>query len=123
MSWADLVSAILLAEDAAPAENPSPWGGIVSMLPFILLLPVFFLLIQRPQRREQAARQEMLKNLKKNDHVMTSGGIYGVVTNVRSDSDEVTVRIDDNNNTRMRMSRSAIAQIITSSAADADEAK
>jgi preprotein translocase subunit YajC len=54
----------------------------------------------------------MLENLKKNDHVITTGGIYGVVTNIRSDGDEVSIRVDDTTNTKLRLSRSAIARVI-----------
>jgi preprotein translocase subunit YajC len=49
----------------------------------------------------------MLENLKKNDRVITVGGIYGVVVNVAKGSEDITIRVDDGNNTRLRVVRSA----------------
>ena len=61
----------------------------------------------------------MLSALKKNDHVLLTSGIYGVVTNVYEDGDEVTVRVDETSNTKLRVTRSAIAKVISDEPADA----
>ena len=50
--------------------------------------------------------------LKKNDHVLLNCGIFGVVTNVRPDSDEVTIRVDESSNTKLRITRGSIARVI-----------
>jgi preprotein translocase subunit YajC len=102
----------LLAEDAPAADAPvgNPW---LQMAPFILLMvAMFYFLIIRPQQREQARRNALLSGVKKNDKVMTTSGIYGVVTNADREADEVTVRVDDTTNTKLRMSFTAIAHII-----------
>jgi preprotein translocase subunit YajC len=52
----------------------------------------------------------MLKKLQKNDKVVTTGGIFGVVTSVKED--EVTLKVDDTQNVKIRFTRSAIAGII-----------
>jgi len=80
--------------------------------PLVLIFLFSIFLIQRPQRREQAVRDQMLKNLKKNDRVLTNSGIYGVVTNVQADTNEVTVRVDEASNTKIRMTLSAIARVL-----------
>ena len=64
------------------------------------------------QRRDQAKRQEMLGGVKNNDRVVTIGGIYGVVTNVHREADQVTIKVDESTNTKIRVSLSAIARIV-----------
>ena len=110
MNGVDVNGWMLLAE----GEGAAPGGGLMQML--LLFAPIVLLyifLIQRPQKKEQMRRREMLENLKKNDHVITTGGIYGVVTNIRPDGDEVSIRVDETTNTKLRLSRSAIARVIS----------
>jgi len=73
---------------------------------------VFYFLMIRPQKREQQTRAEMLTALKKNDRVVTVGGIYGVVASVQADADEVTLKIDENTNTKLRVTLSSIARVV-----------
>lgn len=94
------------------------------MMPALLIIMVvFYLLFILPQRKEQRTRKEMLSNLKKNDHVVTIGGIYGVVVNVRPEIDEVTLRVDDTSNTRIRVTQAAIARVTADEAAAAENPK
>jgi len=91
--------------------------------PLVMLLPLaivamYWLMIARPQRREMMAKAQMLKNLKKNDHVVTTSGIYGVVTNVRLEANEVTLRVDDSSNAKLRLTLPSIARVVSSSSAD-----
>jgi preprotein translocase subunit YajC len=114
-----IAQGLLLAEE-------QPAGGINSLIPFMWLVPVLILyvfLIQRPQRRQQAQQEMMLKNIKKNDRVITTSGIYGVVTNVQSDADEVTIKVDESNNTKLRMTLSAVARVVASDGSDEKESK
>ena len=66
----------------------------------------------RPERKKSAEAADMLKTLKKNDHVVTVGGIYGTVVNVQEGSDVVTIRVDENTNAKLRIRRSAISAIV-----------
>lgn len=86
---------------------------IFTLLPIVGIVFLYIFIVQRPQRREQMQRQAMLSAVKKNDHVLLNCGIFGVVTNVRSDADEITIRIDETSNARMRVTRGAIARVIT----------
>jgi preprotein translocase subunit YajC len=109
--------AVLGAPDATGAPAPGPGGDssfalLQSLLPFIAIFALFYFLLIRPQRREQARRQDMLAAIKKNDRVLTAGGIYGVVTNVRPEADEVTVKVDEATNTKLRMTLSSITRVV-----------
>lgn len=112
MTGSLLDNLLVLAQNDGAAQQ-SPGGGFFG-LPFLLmtLMLVFYLLVLRPQRREQQSRQSMLTQLKKNDRVVTVGGIYGVVTNVRSEADEVTLKVDESSNTRLKVTLGSIARIV-----------
>ena len=99
---------IFLAEDAPPANQPQG-NPIEIFFPIIALIALFYFILIRPQRKEQARRDDFLKALKKNDQVVTIGGIIGTVVNLTED--EVTIRVDDN--TRIKMLRSSIQTVRT----------
>jgi preprotein translocase subunit YajC len=83
------------------------------MLPAMISIAlVFWFLFLRPQRKEQQTRQAMISNMKKNDRVVTVGGIYGVVTNVHREADEVTIKVDEATNTKLRVTLGAISRVI-----------
>jgi preprotein translocase subunit YajC len=97
----------------AQAEQPQP-PGMASLLPGIIAIGVFFyFLILRPQKNREQAMRNMVANLKEKDRVVTIGGIHGVVTNVQRERDEVTVRVDESNGTKIRVNTSAIARVVT----------
>jgi len=91
-------------------------GGM--LMPFLAIGFLFYFLLIRPQRREQAARQSMLAAVKRNDRVITAGGIYGLVTNVHVEANEVTIKVDEATNTKLRITLASIAQILGDPAAD-----
>lgn len=72
---------------------PVPPGGgegiggsqITAILPFVLIFVLFYFLILRPQQKQQKSKQDMLKNLKRGDMVLTTGGIYGKILNIVED--------------------------------------
>jgi preprotein translocase subunit YajC len=100
------------AEDAAKKDGP----GFFGLAPFILIFIVFYFLFIRPGGKERQQRQLMINALKKNDKVITSGGIVGVVVNLKEGTEEVTIRSDE---TKLVVLRSSIARIITEPAKDA----
>ncbi len=104
-------SSLLLLAQEDPAG--SPLGSLTSLLPFIMIGLLFYFMLIRPERKKRADTVLMLENMKKNDRVITIGGIHGVVVNVQKDSDEVTLRVDDSNNTKLRVLRSAISRIVS----------
>ena len=78
-----------------------------------LILLAFYLILIRPQQRKEQEQKGLLSGLKKDDRVVTIGGIYGVVTNVRRDVDRITLKVDESNNTKIDVTVGAIARIIT----------
>ncbi|MFC1632288.1 preprotein translocase subunit YajC [Candidatus Omnitrophota bacterium] len=90
---------------AAPGQpQPSPLAGL---MPIILIFVIFYVLLIRPQQKQQKQHKEMLGQLKKNDEVVTSGGIHGTIVNLEEQT--VTLRVDDN--TRVKFQRSVISYI------------
>ena len=100
----------------AQAEGAAGDGSSLTSLlfPFLAIGLLFYFMMIRPQRREQASRQEMLQNLKKNDRVLTIGGIYGVVTNVHQEADEITLKVDEATNAKLRVTLSSISRVLNS---------
>ncbi len=78
----------------------------------VLIFAVFWFLILRPMNREKSRQASLLSAMKKNDRVLTNSGIYGVVTNVSKESNEVTIRVDESNNVKLRMTLNSIAQVL-----------
>ena len=106
--------AILFAEggDAAPA-NPAGGGGLPMMIPMIVVFAAFwYFILYLPMKRERARQAALLAAIKKNDRVLTTGGIYGVVTNVSKESNEVTLRIDEATSAKIRVTLTSIAQVL-----------
>jgi preprotein translocase subunit YajC len=89
-----------------PSANP-----ILSFLPLILMFVVFYFLLIRPQQKRQAEHAQLLKNLKKGDRVVTSGGIIGTVQTLQDDYVVLKVGEPD---TQSAVLRSAIQDIRTS---------
>jgi preprotein translocase subunit YajC len=87
------------------AQAQSPGGGFAQFLPLILLFVGMWFLIIAPQRKRQKAHEQMLSELKTGDEIVTSGGIYGTITNVKDD--RLVVRIADN--TKIELGKSFVA--------------
>jgi len=79
-----------------------------------VMIAIMYLLLFRPQQKREKERQrkreDMLKSLKKSDHIVTIGGIHGIVASVGED--EVTVKIDERGDVRIRVSRDAIGKVV-----------
>ncbi len=98
------------AEKAADAGSQSSPFGLGFFLPMMLALVVMMLLM-RPRKGDTKSK-ERLKTLKKNDRVVTAGGIIGTVVTAREDTNYVTLRIDESSNTKMQVLRSSILRIM-----------
>jgi preprotein translocase subunit YajC len=104
------------------AETANPAGGMFTMLwPLLLIGVLFYFMLIRPEKRKQSEVARMQQNLKKNDRVVTIGGIIGVVVNAAQGSDEVTIRVDESSNTRVRVLRSAVSRVLSSEKAEKTE--
>lgn len=104
----------LLAQGAEGGDQRPPPSFLELLqpflIPFVIIILMYQIIVARPQRREQAKRDELLKSLKKNDPVVTIGGIIGSVVSVSEDGSEVTVKVDDN--ARIKFRRDAIRDVV-----------
>lgn len=87
----------------------SPGGGnfLVAILPWALIIGVFYVLIVMPQRKRQKQLKDLISNLKPGDQVITTGGVIGAVTNVR----ETSLLIRSADKSILEVARSAVAGI------------
>lgn len=85
------------AQAGSPATGPHP---IIQFLPLILVFVVFYFLLIRPQQKKARERQDMISHLKRNDEVLTTGGLYGKVVELNEKlvtleiAPKVNVRVD-----------------------------
>jgi len=91
-------------QQAQGAEAPHP---LVSLMPLILMFVVFYFLLIRPQQKKQKEHKQMLTEIKKNDEVVTSGGIHGTIVNIKDKT--YSLRVDDN--VKIEVSKSAISVV------------
>ncbi|MBJ6125499.1 preprotein translocase subunit YajC [Microvirga splendida] len=82
---------------------------ILQFVPFILIFVIMWFLIIRPQQRRVKAHQEMIKNVRRGDTVVTSGGIIGKVTKVTEDAADIEVEIADG--VRVKVARAMISDV------------
>jgi preprotein translocase subunit YajC len=98
---------------AQTSGSPAVGGDLfIQIVPFVLIFVIMWFLIIRPQQKRVKSHQEMIKNVRRGDMVVTSGGIVGKVTKVVDDA-EVEVEIADN--VRVRIVRSMISEVRTKS--------
>jgi preprotein translocase subunit YajC len=83
-------------------------GMLMSLLPFILIFVIMYFLILRPQQKRVKQHQEMVKNVRRGDTVVTSGGLVGKVTKV-IDEEQIEVEVADG--VRARQMRQMIAEV------------
>ena len=96
-----LFDPFLLAMAAPQQGAPNPW---LQLIPFALILGIFYFVMVMPMRKRQQKVQAFLAALKVNDKVITTGGIYGTITRVSDQSVQLQVA----NNVRIEVSRAAI---------------
>jgi preprotein translocase subunit YajC len=82
-------------------------GGLVQLLPILLIIGVFYILLIRPQQKRQRELQETISQLKAGDRVVTTGGVIGTITNVR----DTSFLIRSAEKSILEISRSAVAGI------------
>ena len=110
------------AAEAANKATEEPGGFFSNMffLPIMLGVVVLYMMMSaKPQGgKDSVSKSELLANLKKNDQVLTAGGILGTVVNHRSDAEYVTLRVDDSSGARMQILASSIIRVVTDKDSD-----
>jgi preprotein translocase subunit YajC len=97
---------VLAQQTAAPGAGGAGWTQLVF---FGLLFAAMYFLMIAPQRKKQKQHEKMLASLSSGDEVVTSGGIYGVITNVKDD--RFVVRIADN--TKIEVGKGFITTVVS----------
>lgn len=117
-AFADLL--VFAQDNANPGAGGAPvnqtmllWLGVVGM--------VFYFMMIRPQQREQKQRQERLDALKKNDKVVTIGGMIGTIVDLSQDGKRLTLRVDDS--TRIKFLRASIQSVYDESDGENSDGK
>ena len=82
---------------------------ILQFVPFILIFVIMWFLIIRPQQRRVKTHQEMIKNVRRGDTIVTSGGIIGKVTRVTEDAADIEVEIADG--VKVKVARAMISDV------------
>jgi len=100
-----MFAVLLLAQDGAAQPQPSP---LMTFFPILLIGLMFYLMLFRPQQRQEKERQALLGALKKDDEIVTTGGIIGTVVSVKKDKDEVVI---ESMNARFKVLKSAIMRV------------
>lgn len=92
----------------------APGGGdfLTSLIPLVLIFIIFYFLLIRPQQKRAKEHKNMVENLRRNDRVVTAGGIVGKVTKVGED-EEIEVEIADG--VRVKVYRSTITTVLAKS--------
>ena len=84
--------------------------GLVTFLPFVLIIAVFYLMLVRPNQKKQKQCQEMLASLKPGDRITTTGGMRGTIMSIKEDAVQLRVPPD---NIKLEVIKSAIASVTT----------
>ncbi len=116
---AGVVGSLSIASLAAAQEAAGPGGALGPLsgfIPFLLIIVLFYVLLILPQQRRQKKTRAMLEALKKDDKIVTSGGLYGVVKSVTKDA----VTLEVGKGVTIKVRRDAIAELRSG---DNEEAK
>jgi preprotein translocase subunit YajC len=92
------------------AAAPAGGGSGITMLPLLLLIPLMYFVMIRPQQKRQKQWQQMLGSIKTGDRVTTAGGIRGIILSIKDDAIIIRVAPD---NIKIEVAKSAIASVTT----------
>lgn len=90
--------------------DPASGGGTLTLLLPLLLIPVLYLMLFRPQQKRQKQWQEMLAALKTGDRITTAGGLRGTILNIKDDT--IVIRVPPDN-IKLEVAKNAIASVTT----------
>ena len=114
----ELVSLPLLfaqeVEETGVETEEAAEGSFFDSLWFpIMIVCGIYIIIMMVPRKDQKKQRDMLDTLKKNDRVITAGGIFGTVMSARKEDPFVMLRVDESTNTRMKVLKTSISRVIT----------
>jgi preprotein translocase subunit YajC len=102
---------MFITDAYAQAASGASQGGLVGLLlPFALIIPIFYLLVFRPQNKKIKEHKALIAAVKRGDRVITSSGLIGQVNKVIDDNE---VQLEIAEGVRVRMLRASISEIVT----------
>jgi|SRR5437588_2759703 len=101
---------LLAGAGQADPNQQGSWLPLVTM--GLVLVFAYLLLFRAPMKRQEQERKNLFAALKKNDKVVTSAGIIGIIASIKENEDEVTLKVDENSNVRLRVLKSSIQKIL-----------
>ena len=100
-------SAFAQTTSGAASAGNSTAGTIIQMLPILLIMGLFYFLMIMPQNKERKKKEAMLKAIQRGDRVLTRGGLYGTVADIK---DQVLI-LKVNENSKIEVDRSYIDSV------------
>lgn len=94
----------------AYAQDAGAAGGLISIIPFILIFVIMYFLLIRPQQKKLKEHQAMVSNLRRGDQIVTQGGVIGKITKVKEDG-EIEVEIAEG--VKVRVIKSTITTVLS----------
>ena len=89
-------------------------GGMLSLLPFVLIMLILYFLMIRPQSKRQKEKKLMIEAIKKGDRIVTIGGVHGTVVGLKNQGKIVVIKVDKNTNlTVVKSSIAGLAESVT----------
>mgnify|MGYP003991431311 FL=1 len=85
----------------------------------VIMFAVMYFLIIRPQKQKEKKRQEMITNVRKQDRVVTAGGVHGVCVSVKEN--EIIIRVDDAKDVKLKIDKSALTSVSAPTGEKEDE--
>jgi len=102
-----IVSLAFAAGEQAGGQQGSPLGFLGSLLPILLIFPIFYFLVIMPQQKARKKHRAMMESLKKGDRVVSTAGIIGTIVSVDKD----TVVLQAAPEVKLRILRSSVADL------------
>ena len=100
---------IAYAQGAGAPNGPGP---LVGMMPIVLMFVILYFLLIRPQQKRAREHETMVENLKRNDEIVTTGGIHGRIQSIS----EKVITLEIASNVRIRLERAQVASVLGSGA-------
>ncbi|MDQ6974544.1 MAG: preprotein translocase subunit YajC [Mariprofundaceae bacterium] len=102
-----IIAASLLVSTSAWAADGAPSNGFTQLVPLIIIMVIFYFLLIRPQQKRAKEHRSMVESLSKGDKVITNGGIYGTVMDVK----EGFLKVEIAEGVRIKIQREAVAAL------------
>jgi preprotein translocase subunit YajC len=102
------MTGIAYAMGQSGAGGQGAAGNFTAFIPLILMFVIFYFLLIRPQQKKAKEHRDMISNLKKGDQIVTSGGLYGIITGM----DDATLTVEISDKVRVKIARGNISLVV-----------